>query len=51
MRKYMQEVITSPYKLIAVDDDAGILDSLRLCLRDLAMILIAILTLLKLLKL
>ena len=33
MRKYMQEVITSPYKLIAVDDDAGILDSLKVVLK------------------
>lgn len=31
MRKYMQEVITSPHKLVAVDDDAGILDSLEGC--------------------
>ena len=28
MRKYMQEVATSPFKIIAVDDDPGILDSL-----------------------
>ena len=32
MRKYMQEVVTSPYKIMAVDDDAGILDSLKVVL-------------------
>ena len=33
MRKYMQEVATSPYKIMAVDDDAGILDSLKIVLK------------------
>lgn len=33
MRKYMQENITSPYKIIAIDDDAGILDSLKTVLK------------------
>ena len=33
MRKYMQEVVTSPFKLIAVDDDPGILDSLTAVLK------------------
>lgn len=28
----MQEVITSPYKIMAIDDDAGILDSLKVVL-------------------
>ena len=32
MRKYMQETITSPYKIMAVDDDTGILDSLKVVL-------------------
>lgn len=32
MRKYMQEVATSPFKIIAVDDDPGILDSLTVVL-------------------
>ena len=29
----MQEVVASPYKLMAVDDDAGILDSLKIVLK------------------
>lgn len=33
MRKYMQETVTSPYKIMAVDDDAGILDSLKVVLK------------------
>ena len=33
MRKYIQEVVTSSYKLIAVDDDPGILDSLTVVLK------------------
>ena len=33
MRKYMQEVETSPFKIIAVDDDPGILDSLTVVLK------------------
>ena len=33
MRKYMQETVTAPYKLMAVDDDAGILDSLKVVLK------------------
>lgn len=33
MRKYMQEVETSPFKIIAVDDDTGILDSLTVVLK------------------
>lgn len=33
MRKYMQEVQTSPFKIIAVDDDPGILDSLTVVLK------------------
>ena len=33
MRKYIQEVVTSPYKIIAIDDDPGILDSLNVVLR------------------
>ena len=33
MRKYMQENETKPYKIMAVDDDPGILDSLRVVLR------------------
>lgn len=32
MRKYKQEIETSPYKIMAVDDDAGILDSLKVVL-------------------
>jgi len=33
MRKYQQETVTVPYKIMAVDDDAGILDSLKIVLR------------------
>ncbi len=33
MRKYIQEVVTSPYKIMAVDDDSGILDSLKVVLK------------------
>lgn len=33
MRKYMQNVATKPYKIIAVDDDQGILDSLKVVLK------------------
>ena len=33
MRKYLQENETKPYKIIAVDDDPGILDSLKVVLR------------------
>ena len=33
MRKYIQEVVTSPYKIIAIDDDPGILDSLTVVLK------------------
>lgn len=33
MRKYMQEVQVSPFKIIAVDDDPGILDSLTVVLK------------------
>lgn len=33
MRKYMQENETKPYKIMAVDDDPGILDSLKVVLR------------------
>ncbi len=33
MRKYMQETVTAPYKIMAVDDDTGILDSLKVVLR------------------
>ena len=33
MRKYMKEEITSAYKIMAVDDDSGILDSLKVVLR------------------
>ncbi len=33
MRKYMQETVTSPYKIMAVDDDGGILDSLKVVLK------------------
>lgn len=33
MRKYLQENITSPYKIMAVDDDSGILDSLKVVLQ------------------
>ncbi len=33
MRKYMQETISSPYKIMAVDDDNGILDSLKVVLK------------------
>lgn len=33
MRKYMQEVEASPFKIIAVDDDPGILDSLSVVLK------------------
>lgn len=33
MRKYMQTVATKPYKIIAVDDDQGILDSLKVVLK------------------
>jgi len=32
MRKYMQENAISPYKIMAVDDDSGILDSLKVVL-------------------
>lgn len=32
MRKYMQEESQSPYKIMAVDDDGGILDSLKVVL-------------------
>ena len=33
MRKYMQETVVSPYKIMAVDDDNGILDSLKVVLK------------------
>ena len=33
MRKYMQETVASPYKIMAIDDDFGILDSLKVVLR------------------
>lgn len=33
MRKYLQENVTSPYKIMAVDDDSGILDSLKVVLQ------------------
>lgn len=33
MRKYIQETVTSPYKIMAVDDDSGILDSLKVVLK------------------
>lgn len=33
MRKYMQTVATKPYKIIAVDDDQGVLDSLKVVLK------------------
>ena len=33
MRKYMQETVTSPYKIMAIDDDDGILDSLKVVLQ------------------
>ncbi len=33
MRKYMQETVAAPYKIMAVDDDTGILDSLKVVLR------------------
>lgn len=33
MRKYAQEVVSSPYKIMAVDDDPGILDSLSVVLK------------------
>ena len=33
MRKYMQESEVAPYKIIAIDDDPGILDSLKVVLR------------------
>ena len=33
MRKYMQESEVAPYKIIAVDDDSGILDSLKVVLK------------------
>ncbi len=33
MRKFQQEADIKPYKIMAVDDDAGILDSLKLVLR------------------
>ena len=33
MRKYMQETEIYPYKIMAVDDDAGILDSLKVVLK------------------
>lgn len=33
MRKYMQENDTKPYKIMAVDDDPGILDSLKVVLK------------------
>ena len=32
MRKYQQEVVLYPYKIMAVDDDGGILDSLKVVL-------------------
>ena len=38
MRKYIQEVVSSPFKLIAVDDDPGILDSLTVVLKGMDMI-------------
>ncbi len=33
MRKYLQETVVSPYKIMAVDDDGGILDSLKVVLK------------------
>ena len=33
MRKYLQETVTKPYKIMAVDDDQGILDSLKVVLK------------------
>ena len=33
MRKYLQETVTKPYKIMAVDDDPGILDSLKVVLK------------------
>lgn len=33
MRKYLQENVTSPYKIMAIDDDSGILDSLKVVLQ------------------
>ncbi len=33
MRKYMQETVVAPYKIMAVDDDGGILDSLKVVLK------------------
>ena len=33
MRKYVQEIVSSPYKIMAVDDDPGILDSLTVVLK------------------
>lgn len=33
MRKYMQTVATKPYKIIAIDDDQGVLDSLKVVLK------------------
>ena len=33
MRKYMQESEVAPYKIIAIDDDPGILDSLKVVLK------------------
>ena len=33
MRKYMQENTLKPYKIMAIDDDLGILDSLKVVLR------------------
>ena len=33
MRKYMQETEVFPYKIMAVDDDSGILDSLKVVLK------------------
>ena len=32
MRKYQQETVLYPYKIMAIDDDAGILDSLKVVL-------------------
>ena len=33
MRKYMQTMATKPYKIIAIDDDQGVLDSLKVVLK------------------
>ncbi len=33
MRKYLQETVVAPYKIMAVDDDGGILDSLKVVLK------------------